>query len=215
MALQCEHCQKTFPTNTSLYKHKHREHKNSTILLLNHDHKKMNGNAAPKRSIPSGPVDNRGLPKHISNKPRISDIKDPQYDDGLVVIDKYDDPGEKPLDTDHKPIPPKYESQDDGELQIIDEYKPDEEDDDQLTVIDSYDDDGQSDDNLSVIDRFDDNNRRKFTHDYKKKYLECLKAHKSQRAKFLKKIAKMSSNYKINLDRVKKQLHEECQNVKR
>ena len=208
MALQCEHCQKTFPTNTSLYKHKHREHNNSTLLLVNHDHRKMSGNRAPKRSRSSQPDGSLGLPKQIIKKPRVSNNADPQNDDGLIVIDEYNDPGKNPLDTDPKPLPPKYDPQD--ELQIIDEYKPDEDNDDQLTVIDSYEDDGQSDDNLSVIDRFDDG-QRKITNDYKKKYLDCLKAHKSQRAKFLKKIAQMSNNYKINIDRIKKQLYDQCQ----
>ena len=35
MALQCEYCQKTFPTNTSLYKHKDSVHSNSNLALVN------------------------------------------------------------------------------------------------------------------------------------------------------------------------------------
>ena len=35
MALQCEHCQRTFPTNASLYKHKHCVHNTSNLALVN------------------------------------------------------------------------------------------------------------------------------------------------------------------------------------
>ena len=204
MALQCEHCQKTFPNNTSLYRHKHREHNKSTLLLVNHDHKKMNGNTARKRPISSQPDGSRSL----SGRKKTRALDDSGYADRTAIIEKYTRPDEKPVDTDPKPSPPKLDPQNDDELQIIDEYNADEENDDQLTITDQYDDDGQSDDNLIIVDEYNDNNQR---NDYKKKYLECLKAHQLQRAKFLKKVAVLSSNHKANLERTKKQLYDQCQ----
>lgn len=209
MALQCEHCQKTFPTNASLYRHKHREHKNSALVLVNHSHKRMNNVKGPRRRSDSGP------PRYPSKRPRDGGLdgnkekrsRDDQYDDGLSVIDEYTDPVEKPLDYDVKPTP-KYD-QDNDELKVIDEYKTDDEHDDQLTVIDSSDDDAQSEDNLTVIDEFDDHSRIK--QDYKKKYLDCLKAHKSLRAKFLAKTARANSNHKASLHRVERQVRKEFQ----
>ncbi len=35
MTLQCGNCQNTFPTNTSLYQHKHEVHDNSSLVLVN------------------------------------------------------------------------------------------------------------------------------------------------------------------------------------
>ena len=223
MALQCEHCQKTFPTNTALYKHKHKFHNISPLVLVNHDHKKMSNNipskprARPRQSDDSEePGDTPKRPR-VGNKPtpngNTSSQGDPQYDDGLVVVDKYTDPGETPLDSDPRKILPKYDPQDDDELKIIDEYKiDDDEDSDQLTVVDSYSDDGQSDDNLSVVDKYDIRDRTRSKPDYKKKYQDCLKAHKIQRARFLKKLAKMNNTHRVNIDRVKRQAHENCQN---
>ena len=154
-------------------------------------------------------------PKYPSKRPRDGDLnsneakkpRDDQYDDGLSVIDEYNDPGEKPSDYNVKPIP-NYD-QDDDELKVIDEYKTDDEHDDQFTVIDSYDEDGQSDDNLTVIDQFDDHSKTK--QDYKKKYLDCLKAHKSLRAKFLAKTARANSNHKASLERAERQVRKKFQ----
>ena len=224
MALQCEHCQKTFPTNASLYKHKQREHNKSSLVIVNHSHKKMDGGIPPNPRTRSYIDDDPSTPRQPSKKSRIDGgpknnrrnppPRDPQYDDDLAIVDKYTDPGEKPRDFEPRK-PPKYNSQSDDELQVIDEYKrddEDDEDDDQLTIIDSYEDDGQSDDNLTIIDEFDDGDksRIKSSVDYKKKYLECLKAHKNQRAKFLKKIAKSNNQHKNNLSRVRKE-RDKCQ----
>ena len=223
MALQCEHGQKNFPTNTSLYRHKHSVHKNSALVLVNHNHKKMDDGAPRKPLRRPRPDDDSGIPTNNPKRPRFrgshgpsdngrkKSFVDPQYDDGLVVVDKYVDPGEKPLDSDGKIIPPTYDPQRDDDLKIIDEYKPDNEDDDQLTVIDSYSDDGQSDDNLSVVDIYDDKDKSRIKPDYKKKYFDCLKAHKSQRAKFLKRIARINNHNKSTLDRMEKQIRSKCQ----
>jgi hypothetical protein len=208
MTLQCEHCQRNFPTNTALYKHKHKAHNKSSIVLLNHSHDKMNKKANPKRPRQSQKDDDLALPK--DKKPKISDGNDPQFDDKLVVIDRYDDPNEIPTDSDPKPSPPKHDPQHDKDLKVIDDYTLDDADDDQLTIIDEYDDDGQSDENLSVVEEIDESNRKQ-VNNYKRKYLDCLRSHKSLRAKFLKKMAKMSSNYKINIERIKKQMHDQCQ----
>ena len=53
MALLCEHCQKTFPTNASLYKHKYREHNKSSLVLVSHNHRNMDSNMAsnPKKRV--------------------------------------------------------------------------------------------------------------------------------------------------------------------
>ena len=215
MALQCEHCQRTFPTNASLYKHKHEVHNNSSLVLVNHAHKNMSDSIPSKPRTRNRQSDHSGEYGHTPKRSKIDgkipdDKKDPQYDDGLVVVDKYSDPGEKPLDSDPKTIPPKYDPQNDDQLKVIDEYKIDDEDDDQLTVIDSYDDDGQSDDNLSIVDRYDDKDQTIIKTDYKKKYLDCLKAHKIQQAKFLKKISRINIQNKSNLDRHKKQMRDKC-----
>ena len=137
--------------------------------------------------------------------------QDPQTDVGLIVVDIYTDTGEKPLDSDPNWPSPSYDPQDDGQLQVIDEYNVDNENDDHLTVIHSYNDDGQSDDNLSIADRYDDKYEIRIKNDYKKKYLGCLKAHKIQRTKFLRQIAKIESHHKSNLDQVKKPIHNKFQ----
>ena len=104
MALLCEHCKKSFPTNASLYKHKYREHNKSSLVLVSHNHKDMNNNIVsnPKKRVypPDDPNAVRLTPKRYrdNSRPRsdkkISPSKDPQYDDELVVIDQYKDPGE-------------------------------------------------------------------------------------------------------------------------
>ena len=215
MALQCEHCQRSFPTNASLYQHKHKVHNNSSLVLVNHTHRNMSNNTPSKPRTRPPQSDRSGEFRFTPKKPKYDsknrdNKRDPQYDDGLVVVDKYNDPGEKPLDSDPKTIPPKYDEQDDPELKIIDEYDINDENDDQLTVIDSYEDDGQSDDNLSIIDRYDDKDPITIKTNYRKKYLDCLKSHKIQRARFLKKISRINILNKTNLDRLKRQMDEKC-----
>ena len=209
MALQCEHCQKTFPNNTSLYRHKHREHNTSTLLLVNHDHKKMDGNTNTTRKRPIR--SQQDVIPITSGRKKTRALDGSVYADGTAITEKHAHRNEKRVDTDVKPSPPTLDLQNDDELQIIDEYNSNEENDDQLTITDQYDDDGQSDDNLIIVDEFNDSNQRNTANDYKKKYLECLKAHQSHRAKFLKKVAMLSSNHKVNIERTKRQLYDQCQ----
>ena len=207
MSLQCEHCQKTFSTNTALYKHKHKVHNKSALVLVNHSHNKMNTSSKSR-------VRPRSNDSNVPRSKRLKDNSkpaDPQYDDELEIVDKYIDPGEKPVDSESRKDPLKYNSEDDSDLEIIDEFKDNDEDDDQLTVVDSYDDDEQSNDNLSVVDVYDDNDQTKKRIDYKSKYYQCLKAHKNQRAKFLKKIANIINKHKNSVNRIKKNLRHECE----
>ena len=253
MVFLCEHCQKSFPTNASLYKHKHREHNKSSLLLASHNHKDMN-NKVPsnprKRFYPADDLNAVRLTPKISkddSKPRSnkkkSPAKDIQHDDGLAAIDQYKDPGEKPVDSDQREHPsydsqsdaeleiidkcedpgekakdfnppksPKINPQDDNRLKIIDQYNTGDENDDQLTTVDSYNDDGQSDEDLTVVDEYDERDQAKVkpSVDYKRKYLECVKAHKKQQLEFSKKIDKLDVSNKNNLERTKRGYRKEC-----
>ena len=181
MALLCEHCKKSFPTNASLYKHKYREHNKShnksSLVLVSHNHRNMASNPKKRVYPPDDPNAVRLPPKRYrnNNRPRSdkkkSPTKDPQYDDGLVDIDQYKDPGEKPRDSDPRKHP-NYESQSDDGLEIIDRYKDlgekakdsdppkspkiNPQSNDGLKIVDEYKADDESDDQLSVVDSYDD-----------------------------------------------------------
>ena len=65
MALLCEHCQKTFPTNASLYKHKYREHNKSSLVLVSHNHRNMASNPKKRVYPPDDPNAVRLPPKRF------------------------------------------------------------------------------------------------------------------------------------------------------
>ena len=188
MNLQCEHCDRRFPTNTSLYLHKQTQHNPPNLLIMNHDH----GN---KNISDDGPGDFK-----------TTKIKDSELDDGLEIIDEYQPNIPKKRkrhpkdDSNYGSRKKKMHEQLDDELEVVDEYNDDDindnlkvddesddgEKDENLKIIDEFDDDGQDDPDLKVIDRYDGDpgSNRKFY--YKRLYEECIKSHKKQKSRFKK-----------------------------
>lgn len=78
MSLPCEHCNKQFPSNTSLYKHKRVAHREPTLVLVNHKNGMSTEHRHLKRKRPSD--DNAGG----KGKTR---VPHPRLDDSLTVVD--------------------------------------------------------------------------------------------------------------------------------
>lgn len=156
MDLKCEHCGKEFNTNTGLYNHKEKVHKTPRVVLVSHNHQNnipTNG----KRSFPN--EDDTRNPKKRKNE---------QLDDGLQVIDEYNN---------NVRIPKKDDQQDD-ELQVIDEYHHIS--DSEGSMQDSSNDISDREEERLPLPTSNSN--------YKKLYEKCIQNHKKMRLHFKKKM---------------------------
>ena len=175
MSLQCNQCDKSYPTNALLYQHKQLNHPIPKLVLHNHQH----DSTRVKRKLP--------IPEKNPKKKRISvNIKpeDSQKDVNLKIIDEYDSKDKR-----------KTSETDDG-LQIIDKYDGSDSDDPQLDngyeIIDSYDADDQSDSGLTVVDEVEEL-------DYKKIYRKCIQSKEFLEATWRHKFNRFKKEYNDDL----------------
>ena len=122
MALNCDTCGQSFPTNASLYMHKQEAHNTPSLILVNHDH---GGKSDPQNDPDLQVIDEYTQPKkryHDGPEPPRK-RKDSQLDPNLEIVDEYNDPafdgGPKIIDGYNDPT---SDGQADDGLQVIDEY---------------------------------------------------------------------------------------------
>lgn len=195
MSLPCEHCGKIFPTNTLLYKHKHTKHRKPTLVLVDHKMSPNEYHRKRKADSDAGPGGKKKTPS-----------RDPQLDDELVEVDSFSTPPSS------QPDPEK-----DQDLIEIDEYsapKPDPQNDDGLVVIDKYvrpdSPDPEDDRGLIVIDKYEDKNPSSNI-GYRKKYEDCLKAHKKLVKKYNNDILRLDRQRKDQLKSLREKLEDICE----
>ena len=232
MALHCEHCQKTFPTNTSLYKHKNGVHNNSNLVLVNHTHKKVGDNIPSYPRTQSFPdPDDLSTPKQIRKKPRA---------DGEQRKNKGTSPDEYKIKhnaSDGKSPKRKRDPQRSPILTIIDSYedggdnsqkrKSDSENYD-LSSIDSYEDDGglspkriadSPNDVLKLIDSDECITRRRSkphsvgTNNYKSLYKECVNEKKRTGQEFRAKMLDNKKGYTSDFTRLEREKTDVLYNI--
>ena len=181
MNLQCEHCDRRFPSNASLYLHKQTQHNTPNLLIMNHNH------------------ENKNVSSDAPGDSKTTKLKDPKLDDGLEIVDEI-----HPIIPKKRKRHPKDDNssgsrkkkmheQLDDELEVVDEYNDDdinESDDEEknpnLKIIDEFDDnDDQDDPDLKVVDRYDSDPGSNKDY-YKRLYEECIKSHKKQKLRFKK-----------------------------
>jgi len=235
MSLQCDKCGKSYPTNASLYQHKHLAHPKPKLMLVNHSHDGSKSSKRPRSyNLPHPkpkkremlpPVTKQDQPRE---KPRDYEIKpnpdpqkyDGQDDKGLKVVDSYGD--DEQGDDGLRVVDSYDDGQGDDGLRVVDSYDDDSQGDGQLKIIDSYDDDGQSDSNLTVIDSFN-------TPNYKALYEDCLKSKKdikkgcqqkldNIRRKHEEKISDLKESYRGRLrefgDKMKEEYEERIEKMR-
>ena len=178
---------------------------------MQHDHK--------KESNTDKPTDND------DNK---TDIKDPQLDKELEIIDQYTyDKGKKRKkdpeeDSDNDTRKRRIPNNGKDDITVVDNFSTDDEaTNDDLKVIDEYnnddddDDDGQDDPNLKIIDevfdetpnnlkvkKVDPSSHKKLLY-YQKLYENCKRSYKNQKFKFQKTVdalQKRNRNVKLNAE---------------
>lgn len=115
MALACDRCFLTFPTNTKLYVHKKTMHSSPKLVLLNHDHKadtakrpRVDGEHDDNFEIVDEYLDDGGV------YPRKKRKINPELDDGIPIIDEVNDGDGGDDDGD--------DGQPDPDMVVVDEY---------------------------------------------------------------------------------------------
>jgi hypothetical protein len=187
MALQCNHCGKSYLTNAALYKHKTLAHPKPSLVLLNHVHKDMN---EPPNSGVKRPAD-EDLDKQAKFRKTASDtplaILPPPIS-GQVT--KFKKPEEKPRDFEIKPKPHSHS-------------KPDSQSSDN-PVLPSQTDGGiaiASPKQINQIPVSSDG-------DYKRKYEECVREREYLNDRYNKEVGKIRKDYESDLNNLKKKVQE-------
>ena len=176
MTLNCEICDRRFPTNNSLYIHKQTQHGQPKLLIMQHEH---------------GENDAEG--------------KDPQLDEELEIFDEFTRKKRKNYsddDSDNDTRKRRVNIDVRDNIKVDDISSDDDENNKRLEVVDEYDinnDDDDDDDEhagkLKIIDssnglrmkKIKEPSNEKMSH-YQKMYERCKMSHKEQKFKHQKMV---------------------------
>ena len=208
MALQCNHCGKSYLTNSALYKHKALAHPKPSLVLLNHIHKDMDNPSNPGVKRPAEEDSTRQLKfrKTIGDKPLpilpppISS-QVPKFDKPLAIlpppisteVTKFEKPGEKARDFEIKPKPHSHSNP--NSQTIGNPALPTNQTDNRIAVVSPTHNEGNQ--ILVLSDR-----------DYKRKYEECLREREYLDERYSQEVAKIRKSHESELNNLKKKVQE-------
>ena len=169
MDLKCDHCEKEFNTNAGLYTHKQRFHKTPSVVLVKHNH---SATSKRKRADDTSNDYSGYRMKKLKNKHHTDD----EGDEGLEIVDEYNDSD----DAEH-----------DADMEIIDEY--DNEEDGSANILSDED----SEVNLPLPPATLNPSRAKLN--YEALYIKCVRNYKKMKRKFENRRRLLVSKHKADL----------------